>query len=156
MYFFNICWNRLTNVVVSTAASHLSALLLPSHNNRDAISACNSLNESLLPTHSNETFSDIVNLLKYQVFLGNFRREQEFWVSSDGSSCRVVNTEGAVKPALCAESLPVLCSQSAGFGAGPTAKTEVTLKTNSLTVTGYVTASKLYSISQISYSVSVT
>lgn len=127
---------RLTNSVVSTAASHLSALLLPTQNNTDAVSACNSLNETLLPTQSNETFSDIVNLLKYQVFLGNFESGQDFWVSSDGSGCRVVDTEGIVKPALCTERFPVLCSQSAGFGAGPTAETEVTLAANNLTVTG--------------------
>lgn len=127
---------RLTNILVSTAASHLSVLLLPSHDNSDAASACNSLNESLLPTQSNETFSDIVNLLQYQVFLGNFESGQEFWVSSDESGCRVVDTEGVVKSALCTESLPVLCSQSAGFDAAPTAETEVTLATNNLTITG--------------------
>ncbi|KAJ3535117.1 hypothetical protein NM688_g7023 [Phlebia brevispora] len=124
-------------VDIPTAPSHLSALLLPSHSNCDAVSACSSLHETLLPTTGNQTFSDIVPLLKYQVFLGKFNTGQQFWIGSSGKTCRTISTEGVVNPAPCTQSLPVLCSQSAGFGAGPTAETQLTLQSNSLTVTGF-------------------
>ena len=127
----------LTDVYTgSTAASHLSALLLTSRSNRNAQAACGSLHESLLSADSTGFTTDISSLLQYEVFQGHFPVGQLFWISSSNRLCRAINPSGRIQTVSCGLSLPVLCSQSAPVEAAPAAANEITVKSNGLTLTG--------------------
>lgn len=119
-------------------SAHPSVLLIGSGSHPSSQSACSSLNETLLPNVSGILAEDLVHLLQYQVFQGHFLNGQQFWVNpeSDGLLCQTVDTNGHLGEALCIESLPALCSQSAGSTVGPTFKT--TVSSNGLSITGYV------------------
>lgn len=133
-----LAYDRRANFhVVSTAASHLTALLLTSRSNFNAASACSSLHETLLSDSATGFSTDLVDLLKYQVYLGHYKAGQQFWISSKGGECRTVDTNGVVRPALCIlESFPVLCSQSSGFNAAPSSTNQVTVSSGRLSITG--------------------
>ncbi|RPD75515.1 carboxylesterase from carbohydrate esterase [Lentinus tigrinus ALCF2SS1-7] len=124
---------------VHTASSHRSALLLSSpRSHSDAASACTALGETLLPVNKTFFANDLVPLLRYQTFQGNFPSSQQFWVANEGRACQVVNSKGVVSSsATCLRSLPVLCSQSAAFQASAQPETSLTVRSHDLTITGF-------------------
>ena len=133
---------RLTSdfYTVNQQPTHLSALLLSAPlSHSEASTACAALGESLLL--SNKTFfaNDLAPLLQYQVFLKNFAPTQQFWIASSGTICQIVNARGIVSSALtCLRALPVLCSQSAAFQAAAQPTTSLTVRSQDLSIPGYV------------------
>ncbi|KAI0631086.1 carboxylesterase from carbohydrate esterase [Trametes polyzona] len=122
-----------------SATTHRSALLLSTPKfQRDAVKACAELGETLVPVNKTFFESDLVPLLRYQVFLENFSPSQKFWVANEGRVCQVVNVQGVVSSSLtCFRALPALCSQSANFQAPATANTSITVHSKNLAITGF-------------------
>ncbi|KAI8969416.1 carboxylesterase from carbohydrate esterase [Trametes punicea] len=124
---------------LTTAPTHRSALLLSAlRSHQDAANACEALGETLLTVNKTFFKDDLVPLLQYQVFLGNFPPTQQFWVASAGSICQIVNAQGAVSSSLtCLRNLPALCSQSAGYHVDAAPQTSLTVHSQDLTITGF-------------------
>ncbi|KAI0739014.1 carboxylesterase from carbohydrate esterase [Daedaleopsis nitida] len=124
---------------VHTAATHQSALLLSSPRfHSDAANACAALGETLLGVNKTFFANDLVPLLRYQTFLGNFPTTQQFWVANAGRVCQTVNARGVVSSSLtCFRTLPVLCSQSAAFQASPQPETSIAVRSQDLSITGF-------------------
>ncbi|KZT04485.1 carboxylesterase from carbohydrate esterase [Laetiporus sulphureus 93-53] len=103
----------------------------------DAVTACAGLAETLLPI--NETFfaTELVPLLQYQVYEDAYGEEQLYWVQPAGETCQAVDSSGLVSTVSCVSELPVLCSQSAAYGASAAANNSITVYADDLVVTGY-------------------
>ncbi|KAK0385542.1 hypothetical protein NLU13_6722 [Sarocladium strictum] len=77
---------------------------------------CNQLGESLWDTDELNSTNPLKFSLDYQVFLGNYKKDAEFWVGvqkEKDCKCRAMQANGSLHHAKCSERLPVLCSQSA-------------------------------------------
>ena len=122
----------------TTAATTSSVLLLSApHTHGSASTACATLGESLLPVNKTFFENDLVPLLRFQTFEGNFPASQQFWIASKGNVCQTVNAKGAVSSSTtCLQRLPVLCTQSAGPKAAPQSQTSFTVQSEDLTITG--------------------
>ena len=136
------CWVHLISIpnIATSAATHSSVLLLSApHTHGSASSACSALGESLLPVNKTFFQNDLVPLLRFQTFEGNFLSSQQFWVANQGNICQTVNAKGAVSSSRsCLQSLPVLCTQSAGPKAVAQSQTSFTVHSQDLAITGYV------------------
>ncbi|EMD35536.1 hypothetical protein CERSUDRAFT_75111 [Gelatoporia subvermispora B] len=119
------------------APQHKSAIMLTSRNVLAAEEACTTLGETLLPINTTFFATDLPSTLEYQVFQGVVPSTQEFWVASKGLECQVVNTQGHVSTSSCLRELPALCSQNAGFMAGPETATSLTVHAQNLEITGF-------------------
>ncbi|KAI0760186.1 carboxylesterase from carbohydrate esterase [Fomes fomentarius] len=124
---------------VATASAHHSTLLLSTpRSHSDALNACAALGESLLPVNKTFFANDLVPLLRYQTFLGNFPQTQQFWVANEGRVCQVVSANGVVTSSLtCLRSLPALCSQTAALRAPAQPQTSLTVRSGDLEITGF-------------------
>ena len=120
-----------------TAPEHKSVLLLSPLSNAQAASACTELGETLLPVNTSFFQTELVPSLQYQVYQGHYGEGQLYWIqSAAGSTCEAVNVQGSVVFAACDLELPVLCSQSAQFGASAEPTNSLTVHANDLALTG--------------------
>ena len=133
-------WLMLRYHAATSASSHNSVLLLSaSHAHGSAANACASLGESLLPINKTFFHDDLVPLLRFQTFLGNFPSSQQFWVANEGNICQTVNAQGVVSSSRsCLQSLPALCTQGAAPKASAQPGTLFTVHSQDLTITGCV------------------
>ncbi|PCH35223.1 carboxylesterase from carbohydrate esterase [Wolfiporia cocos MD-104 SS10] len=122
---------------VYTASQHKSVLLVSPQTHSNTVSACEALGETLLPV--NETFltTELIPLLQYQAYEGAYGEGQLYWVASTSNTCQAVDDSGAVSAVSCDGELPVLCSQSAGYGVSAEPATLLTVNANDLEITGY-------------------
>ena len=127
--------------VADTTGQHKSVLLLEPQLQAIASSSCQALSEALLPANQSFFKTDLVPVLNFEVtFLNTFPPNQEFWIASSGHTCQTVDAQGHIRSSSCLRTLPVLCSQSAAYGAGPSVSSMVKVQSSGLTLTGYVTA----------------
>jgi len=71
---------------------------VPSNSQPNAAKACSAVHESLLPNNATFSRSDLVPLLRYQVFLGSFNPLQLFWIAKQGPLCQAADVQGQVLP----------------------------------------------------------
>ncbi|KZT04637.1 carboxylesterase from carbohydrate esterase [Laetiporus sulphureus 93-53] len=115
------------DVDVYTASEHRSVLLLSPMSQSDAVTACAGLAETLLPIKDAFFATELVPLLQYQLY----------WVESAGETCQAVDSLGLVSTVSCDSKHPILCSQSAAYGASAAANNSIIVYADDLTVIGY-------------------
>ncbi|KAL6301859.1 carboxylesterase from carbohydrate esterase [Sparassis latifolia] len=130
MAFFGLAYALLAAMPFVTCTTTISTL------RSDAAKACAVLGETLLPV--NETFflMEMVHSLQYQIYKGAYGEDQLFWIGTS-DACEIVNSVGLVGEAECDLELPVLCSQSSGFGASPEPTNSIIVTSGNLSITGY-------------------
>lgn len=120
------------------ANSNSLLLLSEAKTSQGAAHSCAALEEHLLPVDNSFFESQVVPALQYQVYQRLHGESQRFWIASNEQRCQTVNVRGEVSAAECAESLPALCTQSAVAGAAASTANMISVKSNKLTIIGYV------------------
>jgi hypothetical protein len=116
-------------------------LLSSAHSFKDASAACEALGEKLFNPLSS-LVDEVQQSLNFLIFSGKFEAGQQFWIASEGSNQRAINTHGgfSLGNGVSRLSLPVLCTQTAPFSdigfQNTSSQWQISLESNNQILTG--------------------
>ncbi|PYH34015.1 cholinesterase [Aspergillus neoniger CBS 115656] len=117
-----------------------SVIILDDKNLEVATEACNALGESLWGS-APSTPADLKADLDYLKYRGDYKNNQQFWISSVNGTGRTIDLKGTIATAESNHLYPVLCTQSAPYSTEDyqniSSQYQVTVHANNEYLTGY-------------------